>query len=91
MVEKDSWGATYAGAPAAVRPEFGGVLQHPDGEGFSIHASAGQTIAIQARDCLLSGEWVTIDTPTVPEGDTIEYVDPEQELFPHRFYRVLLP
>jgi hypothetical protein len=87
---RNSWSPTFAGRPTAIWPEAGSMTSNNEVIAFSVYASEGQQVQIQARSCLVSGDWQTIATPTATSDNCVEFTDPDQDQFPGRFYRIVL-
>lgn len=54
---------------------------------FRLTGIAGQRYRIQATTTLLDNDWITIDTPTIPENGYLDFSDPRAHEHSFRFYR----
>ena len=62
----------------------GSAGMKPGGFGFTLTSLTNQTIVVEASTNLVN--WQPIWTNTLP-GASAEFVDPEWENYPNRFYR----
>ena len=85
------WGNFFSGMPTAIWPEMAGAAITSGGFGFDIIASEDQEVIVEARSDLMTGAWTPISTNTVPAGELLEFIDPEWDTDPSRFYRIVLP
>lgn len=86
------WGSTFGELPTALWPPS--IESHlriiDDRLLFEISGPPGDVVVIEANTHLGPSGWTSLMTNTLNNG-SIEFIDPDLEEHPVRFYRVVMP
>lgn len=84
------WSDTFLGRPVRLWPEIMEISASLTGITFQIVASTNQLFVVEAATSLLANDWTPVYAGVVTEGESFEYSDPDVDLHPQRFYRIVI-
>ncbi len=84
------WGDVFLGRPVRIWPEITQIHASQTGISFRAVASPNQQYVVAKASCLLAKDWTPVYTGIVTEGESLDYDDPDVNLYSQRFYRIVI-